>query len=92
MFAPDAVAYEPVAGSGELEFRRKVRIITRGLRGVLVMRALLNPWRHGFYAVQLFSHKVLRRLMVLPLLVLLCASPVGRIPDFPEQCVGKDGL
>ena len=74
VFARHAVAYEPVAASSGIEFSRKVRIITRGLRGVLQMRTLLNPVRHGFYSVQLFSHKVLRRQMVFPLLVLLFTS------------------
>lgn len=76
VFAPDAVAYEPVASTSGIEFGRKVRIITRGLRGVGVMRELLDPRRHGFYAVQLFSHKVLRRLMVFPLGVLALTSPL----------------
>jgi cellulose synthase/poly-beta-1,6-N-acetylglucosamine synthase-like glycosyltransferase len=77
VFAPDAIAYEPVAGTGGLEFGRKVRVITRGLRGVLVVRReLLNPFRYGFYAFQLFSHKVLRRLVVFPLLLLLLVSPL----------------
>lgn len=77
VFAPDAIAYEPVAGSGGVEFGRKVRVITRGLRGVLVVRReLLNPLRYGFYAFQLFSHKVLRRLVVFPLLLLLLVSPL----------------
>jgi cellulose synthase/poly-beta-1,6-N-acetylglucosamine synthase-like glycosyltransferase len=75
VFAPDAVAWEPVAASGEVEFGRKVRVMTRGLRGVLVRRELLDVRRHGFYAVQLVSHKVLRRLMVVPLAVLAVASP-----------------
>ncbi len=75
VFAPGAVAHEPVAKSSEAEFGRKVRVITRGLRAVLVMRQLLNPFRYGFYALQLFSHKVLRRLVVFPLLVLLLVSP-----------------
>jgi hypothetical protein len=57
-----------VAKSGGLEFDRKVRIMTRGLTGVVVMRGLLDPRAHGFYAVQLFTHKVLRRLMAVPLL------------------------
>jgi cellulose synthase/poly-beta-1,6-N-acetylglucosamine synthase-like glycosyltransferase len=76
IFAPDAVAYEPAAESGRGEFRRKVRVITQGWRSVLVMHELLNPFRHGFYAVQIFSHKVLRRLMVFPLFVLLLTSPL----------------
>lgn len=75
VFAPDAVAYEPVAQSSEVEFGRKVRVMTRGLRAIVVMRELLNPWRYGFYALQLFSHKVLRRLMFVPLAALLLASP-----------------
>ncbi len=76
VFAPDAVAFEPVASTSGIEFGRKVRIITRGLRGVGVMRELLDPRRHGFYAVQLFSHKVLRRLMVFPLAVLALTGPL----------------
>ncbi|HNP70108.1 MAG TPA: glycosyltransferase family 2 protein [Kouleothrix sp.] len=77
VFAPDAIAYEPVAGTGSVEFGRKVRVITRGLRGVLVVRReLLNPMRYGFYAFQLFAHKVLRRLVVFPLLLLLILSPL----------------
>jgi hypothetical protein len=51
-----------------------VRVITAGLRGVWAVRPLLNPFRHGAFALQLFSHKVLRRLMFLPLLVLLVTA------------------
>lgn len=76
VFAPDAVAYEPVAASRDAEYGRKVRVITRGLAGVLRRRELLDPRRHGFYAIQLFWHKVLRRLMVYPLLVLALTSPL----------------
>jgi glycosyltransferase involved in cell wall biosynthesis len=75
VFQERAIAYEPVAATGQLEFQRKVRVITRGLRAVLVRRELLNPQRHGFYAVQLFSHKVLRRVMVIPLTVIGMATP-----------------
>ncbi|MFV1963872.1 MAG: glycosyltransferase family 2 protein [Pirellulaceae bacterium] len=76
VFAPDAIAREPVAKSSRVEFDRKVRVMTRGLWGVLAVRALLNPLRYGIYSVQLFSHKVLRRLVALPLLAILLISPV----------------
>lgn len=76
VFAADAVAYEAVAGATGKEFSRKVRITTRGLQAVVVRRELLNPFRHGFYALQLLSHKVLRRLVVFPLLVVLAVSPL----------------
>ena len=76
VFAPDAVANEPVASSNALEFGRKVRVITRGLRAIFVTRVrLLNPFKFGFYAIQLFSHKVLRRLVAFPLLLLLLVTP-----------------
>jgi glycosyltransferase involved in cell wall biosynthesis len=74
VFAPGAVAFEPVARSGEDEFERKVRVMTRGLNGVVARRELLDPRRHGFYALQLVSHKVLRRLMAVPLAVLAVTS------------------
>ena len=74
VFEPGAVAYEPVAGSSGREYGRKVRIMTRGLRGVAFARGLLDPRRHGFYALQLLTHKVLRRLMAIPLLVVFISS------------------
>lgn len=75
VFAPEAVAYESVAGTSGTEFGRKVRVITRGLRGVFIARRpLLNPFRYGFYALQLFSHKALRRLVVFLLLLLLLVN------------------
>lgn len=75
VFASDAVAYEPATKSSTREFGRKVRIMTRGLRAVLMRRELLNPFRYGYYAIQLLSHKILRRLVVFPLVVLLLLSP-----------------
>jgi cellulose synthase/poly-beta-1,6-N-acetylglucosamine synthase-like glycosyltransferase len=74
VFEPAAIAYEPVAGSSTREYRRKVRIMTRGLRGVAVARDLLDPARYGFYALQLLTHKVLRRLMAIPLIVIFVTS------------------
>ena len=76
VFAEDAAAYEPVASSGGVEYGRKVRVMTRGLRGVVVRRELLDPRRTGFYAIQLFWHKLLRRLMVLPLIAVAVSSPL----------------
>lgn len=75
VFEPTARAVEPVAGSSRLEYRRKVRIMTRGLRGVARNRALLDPRRYGYYAVQVATHKVLRRLMVVPLALVAVVSP-----------------
>jgi cellulose synthase/poly-beta-1,6-N-acetylglucosamine synthase-like glycosyltransferase len=75
VFAPDAVAWEPVAPSGGVEWGRKVRIMTRGLRGVYERRALLDPRHYGFYSLQLLSHKVLRRLVGIPLIAMALLAP-----------------
>jgi hypothetical protein len=90
VFEPAAVALEPVAGSSGREYRRKVRIMTRGLRGVAVARGLLDPRRSGFYALQLLTHKVLRRLMAIPLLV-IAATSVGLWDDGPIYKVAVIG-
>lgn len=68
VFSPDAVVWEPVAHDTDAEMARKVRVMTRGLQGVLLRRRLLDPREHGFYAYQLLHHKLLRRLMGAPLL------------------------
>jgi glycosyltransferase involved in cell wall biosynthesis len=70
VFAADAIAFEPPSPSTSREYGRKVRIISRGFRGVAARRALLDPRRTGFYAVQLAWHKLLRRLMAVPVLMM----------------------
>ena len=75
VFAPDAVAYEPVASTSQVEFGRKVRVIVRSWKAFIYMRELLNPFRYKFYAIQLLSHKILRYLVVFPLLLLFLVSP-----------------
>lgn len=68
VFAAGAVVTEPAAETISREYARKVRVMSRGLRGVLGRRGLMSP-RHGFYALAFTSRKVVRRL-VGPTLVL----------------------
>ncbi len=75
VLAEDAVAIEPPAGDAAGEFRRKVRITTRGLRAVAYRRELLDPRQTGAYAFELLLHKLWRRLTWIPLLVLLSVAP-----------------
>jgi len=74
VFEPGARATEFAVPESGREFRRRVRLMTRGLRAVLLRRRLLNPMRFGFYSVVLFSHKVLRRLAWIPLFGLTLSS------------------
>jgi len=74
VFEPAALGFEqPMASTGS-EFHRRVRLMTRGLRGILLRRELLNPFRSGFYAVAFASRKVLRRVLPLTFPVLLITS------------------
>jgi cellulose synthase/poly-beta-1,6-N-acetylglucosamine synthase-like glycosyltransferase len=74
IYAPDAIAYGPIANSLGAEYSRKVRVMTRGLTSILKMKRLLNPFRYGFYSIQLFSHKLLRRLMTIPFTCLFVSN------------------
>ena len=76
VFAPDAIAREPVAATDTAEFQRKSRVITRGLRGLWAVRGLFNPLRFGFYSVQIASHKLLRWSVVWLLPVLFALSAI----------------
>jgi len=76
VFEPEAVGWEYPTGAARDEFGRRVRLMNRGLNGVWLRRDLLNPFRHGFYSVLLFSHKVLRRTAPVLLLVLLATGVV----------------
>jgi cellulose synthase/poly-beta-1,6-N-acetylglucosamine synthase-like glycosyltransferase len=73
-FEPDAIAFEETTERTAEEFRMRVRVITRGMRGLLYMRKLFNPFRYGFISFQLLSHKVLRWFIPLFLIVLLLSN------------------
>lgn len=81
VFERGAVGRERTMVESGSEFQRRVRLMTRGLTGVLLRRRLLNPFRYGFYAIALASRKVLRRLIPLafpPLaLVALLLAPTS---------------
>jgi cellulose synthase/poly-beta-1,6-N-acetylglucosamine synthase-like glycosyltransferase len=65
VYEPEATSVEEASTTYTVEFRRKVRILTRSIKGLLQMRALLNPFRHGIFSLQLIMHKLLRFLMPL---------------------------
>jgi glycosyltransferase involved in cell wall biosynthesis len=74
VYEPEAVAWENATDDARGEFSRKVRIVTRGWRGIILRRQLLDPRRSGFYAVVLWSHKVFRRLAPVALVALFVSS------------------
>jgi hypothetical protein len=74
VYQPAAAAYEHSGDSDLKEFRRKVRIVNQSWSAVWKLGGLLNPFRHAALAWQLWSHKILRWLALVPLALLFVAS------------------
>jgi glycosyltransferase involved in cell wall biosynthesis len=74
VYEPEAVCVEEPNAKANKELAVRVRIITQTLADLWRNRDVLNPFRKGFYAVQLLSHKVMRYLVPLFLIVLLITS------------------
>lgn len=69
----EAICLVPRATSLHAEYRRKIRTMARGLETLWFKRHLLNPFRHGDFALMLFSHKLCRWLVHLLLPMALVA-------------------
>ena len=76
LFEDRALAYEETTKSSKEEFSMRVRVVTRGIRGILSVPALLNPAKYGWVSFQLISHKVLRWMVPFFLLLLLASNAV----------------
>ncbi len=76
VFEEHAVAWEETTTSAGEEFGMRVRVVTRGMRGLLSVPGILNPLKSGWVAFQLWSHKVLRWLVPFFLIGLFVSSAV----------------
>jgi len=74
VFEERALAFEETTQTASQEFKMRVRVVTRGMRGILSVPELLNPWRYGWISFQLICHKVLRWLVGLFLLGALVSN------------------
>jgi cellulose synthase/poly-beta-1,6-N-acetylglucosamine synthase-like glycosyltransferase len=74
VYEPRAVCMEETNHQTAKELRMRVRVITQTYTDLWQHRAMMNPLRSGFYAVQLLSHKVLRYLVPVFLFTLLVSS------------------
>ncbi len=77
LFEPAArAAIRLPSRSASHEVRRRRRIVSRSLRGIGMMRELLDPRRFGAYSFALFVNKVLRRLVPICLVLLFAGTAV----------------
>lgn len=81
--APDVLGYYQDVADSSKEYQRKVRTIIRGLTAVSRHPEVLNPFRFGLYAFQVFGHKLMRWAVpwfqVLLLVVSLAVAGKGTI-------------
>lgn len=73
-FEPNAIAHEETTEKAAEEFYMRIRVISRGMRGMLYMKTLFNPLKYGFVSFQLISHKLLRWLIPLFLVVIFSSN------------------
>src|SRR5216684_8374081 len=74
IYAPNAVCTEQTNRRSDAELKMRVRVIAQTFTDLWRHRPMLNPFRTGFYAVQLLSHKVMRYLVPFFLIALFAAS------------------
>ncbi len=74
VYQPEALLYEDALASTSDEFRMRVRVGLRAFHALKDKAGLLNPFRYGIFAWQLFSHKVLRYMAFLFMAVALLVN------------------
>lgn len=76
VYEPEAVSFEETNVRTDKELKMRVRVITQTYTDLWRHAHMLNPFRSGFFAVELFSHKVLRYSVPFFLISLLATSAV----------------
>jgi cellulose synthase/poly-beta-1,6-N-acetylglucosamine synthase-like glycosyltransferase len=74
VLVPGAVAYEHTHERADREFAMRSRVVVRSIHALVQRARLLDPLRAGFFALQLWSHKVLRYLVPELLIAILLLS------------------
>jgi len=76
VFEPEARAVEETTGKTMEEFNMRVRVIVRGMTGMLFAKDLFNPLKYPFVSFQLISHKLVRWLVSVFCIAVFASSAV----------------
>jgi cellulose synthase/poly-beta-1,6-N-acetylglucosamine synthase-like glycosyltransferase len=76
VYEPAAVCTEETNRQIDKELKMRVRVIAQTFTDLWRHRAMMNPLRSGFYAVQLLSHKVMRYAVPFFLIAILATSGI----------------
>lgn len=74
VYEPNAICTEETNRHADKEMRMRVRVICQTFTDLWLNREMLNPFKSGFFAVELLSHKVLRYAVPLFLALLFVSS------------------
>ncbi|HKX28269.1 MAG TPA: glycosyltransferase family 2 protein [Blastocatellia bacterium] len=74
VYEPEAIAKEDTNHRTRDEFRMRVRVIEQTMSAIYRYRQILNPFKHGLFAFQMISHKILRYSVPLWLALVLVAN------------------
>ena len=71
VYATGAVSKEKTLESTAQEFEMRVRVAVRSINALVRYARVMNPFAHGFFAVQMVSHKAIRYCVPVLLILLL---------------------
>lgn len=71
---PEAIAYEKTSKSLAEEFKMRSRVITRAIAGLVHMRKILNPFVFTKYSFQIVSHKILKWLVPVFMIIIFISN------------------
>lgn len=74
VYEPEAISMEDTNKQGKDEFRMRVRVIQQTFSALHRYSEVLSLTKHGLYAFQMISHKVMRYLVPALLLLILLAN------------------
>jgi cellulose synthase/poly-beta-1,6-N-acetylglucosamine synthase-like glycosyltransferase len=79
VYEPQAACTEETNRHTEKEMQMRIRVISQTFTDLWRNREMMNPFKSGFYAVELFSHKVLRYAVPLFLILLFFSSAAAML-------------
>lgn len=77
IYEPEAVSVEDTNHKSKNEWAMRVRVIEQTINALSRYSIVLNPFTHGFFALQMFCHKLLRYTVPLWLAIIFIASAVS---------------
>ncbi len=85
VYGRGAVSKEKTLENTKQEFNMRVRVAIRSINALIRYSHMLNPFRYGFFSIQLLSHKVIRYLVPELLIILMALHVSIVVIDGPNQ-------